>query len=52
MEWVGFRHFFTSLKKKNTDRTEKKILFWEKAKEEKKQRADIPDYLNLKSTIN
>ena len=23
-----------------------------KAKEEKKQRADIPDYLNLKSTIN
>ena len=39
-------------KKKNTDRTEKKILFGEKAKEEKKQTADIPDYLNLKSTIN
>lgn len=50
MGWI--QAFLHIIKKKNTDRTEKKILFWEKAKEEKKQRADIPDYLNLKSTIN
>lgn len=50
MDWI--QAFFHTIKKKKTLRTEKKILFWEKAKEEKKQTADIPDYLNLKSTIN